>query len=323
MAAILAQLRRRAAAAAAPSPASPSASSSSSAPAAGAASAVGTAASSRAPPPEEGAHLRLPPAPLPAVSPPGAPQRCALVAEAVGAAHAAALLAAVDDASHAALWVELRGRRLQRWEAPLPPFLARLCEDLVAAGLFAPQRPPNSVLVNDYAAGEGIAPHADGPAYDALVCTLSLGAAPALLRYSVLFGREDAARGERGAQRVGALVLRPRSLVATSGALYERYAHGIPEGAAEPIDLAAEAAALAAAAGGGAAVGGGNGGAEPALWTGETGGLLPIEGRRVSITIRHRRAEGELELERERERERGEGGGEGGKGEGECGGGRA
>jgi alkylated DNA repair dioxygenase AlkB len=262
MAALLALLKQRAGApkAASPAPAPAAVASAAAGPT------VGTAASSLAPPPADGAVLALSPAPLSPAPP--APQRCEYHAEAVSAAHAEALLAAVDDASHAALWVELRGRRLQRWAAPLPPFLARLAEGLVAAGVFEHDRPPNDVLVNSYAPGEGIAPHADGPAYDPRVATLSLGA-PALMRYSVLYGRERG--GERGGQAVGALVLRDRSLVVTSGELYTRYAHAIPEGGEGALDLAEEALAC-----------GGR------LWTGEAEGALERDERRVSITIRHR-----------------------------------
>jgi hypothetical protein len=100
-----------------------------------------TSADSRAPPPEDGHELQLGEradggaegaegsagagAALErfVVSRGAGPQRCCYVPDAVGAAHAAALLAAIDDASHADVWVELRARRLQQWAAPLPAFL--------------------------------------------------------------------------------------------------------------------------------------------------------------------------------------------------------
>ena len=267
MAARLALLKQRAAAPKVPAAAAAAAAAAASPSAAAPPPAVGTSASSLAPPPAVDAALVFSPAPLSPAPP--APQRCEYHAAAVSESHAASLLAAVDDASHEPLWVELRGRRLQRWAAPLPPFLARLAEGLVAAGVFEAGRAPNDVLVNDYAAGEGIAPHTDGPSYDPCVATLSLGA-PALMRYSVLFGREGP--GERGGQAVGALVLQPRSLVITSGELFTRYAHGIPEGVGA-LDLAEEARAC----------GGGR------LWTGEAEGVLERDARRVSITLRWRR----------------------------------
>lgn len=54
-------------------------------------------------------------------------------------------------------WVTLRGRRLQMWGGevrvpfraePLPRWLVQIAQSLVDAGVFAPERTPNHVLIN-------------------------------------------------------------------------------------------------------------------------------------------------------------------------------
>lgn len=228
-----------------------------------------------APPPC--AELLLP-APLSAyrVSPP-ALDGVAYVPDAVSASDGRALLRAID-AAPAERWVELRGRRLQQWGGtplpggmlggaePLPPYLAVLAAALVERGVFPPHLPPNHALINDYAAGEGIAPHTDGPRYHPCVATLSLGdAAP--MRFSALHCRDAAAAlGFAGGQAAGELLLRDRSLVVTWGTLYTDFAHAIPQGCGQVLGaLLWNGAAASAAAGEG----------------------VPREGRRVSITLRH------------------------------------
>ena len=217
------------------------------------------------------AALSLPAAPLsPAftVSPPPYAS-VAYHACAVTPGHAAALVAAIDGPA-AAQWVELRGRRLQQHGGapaagapPLPPYLASLAAQLVAAGVFPCAHAPNHVLINDYALGEGILAHTDGPRYHPCVATLSL-LDDAVMRFSVLHGRE--AEGERGGQVVGELLLRANSLVVTWGECYSRYAHGIAE---EAESVLGGSLWNAGAAGAGA------------------GQAFARQGRRVSITIRH------------------------------------
>lgn len=58
---------------------------------------------------------------------------------------------------------------------PLPPLLARLGNSLVAIGAFPPETAPNHVLINEYAAAEGIMAHTDGPAYECRTATVSIG----------------------------------------------------------------------------------------------------------------------------------------------------
>ncbi len=217
------------------------------------------------------AALALPPAPLAPphlVSPPHLPA-VAYHAHALPAPAARALAAAID-AAPSALWVELRGRRLQQHggapaagAAPLPPHLASLAAALVAAGVFPAELAPNHFLINEYAAEEGILAHADGPRYHPCVATLSL-LDDAVMRFSVLHGRERA--GERGGAVVGELLLRANSLVVTWGEAYTVYGHAIAEGAEGVLG--------------------------EALWNGAAAGAQPGEawargGRRLSVTIRH------------------------------------
>ena len=56
----------------------------------------------------------------------------------------------------------------------LPPPLSILADQLVQAGIFPTDTPPNHVLLNEYQPGQGIDPHTDGPAYEAMTATLSL-----------------------------------------------------------------------------------------------------------------------------------------------------
>jgi 2OG-Fe(II) oxygenase superfamily len=57
---------------------------------------------------------------------------------------------------------------------PLPPPLDELAQELVDRGVFAPETPPNHVLLNEYQPGQGIMPHTDGPVYYSRTATLSL-----------------------------------------------------------------------------------------------------------------------------------------------------
>ena len=167
------------------------------------------------------------------VSPPSLPTAL-YVPDAVTPAHEAALLRLFDTAP----WTRLRARSLQQYggspsaaglenATPLPRFLSALCASLVRAGVFDADAPPNHVLVNAYAADEGIVAHTDGPCYLPVVATLSLGE-DAVMRYSALRRAEDT--GADDAVRVagvGDVVLRARSLVVTRDALYTAHAHEI------------------------------------------------------------------------------------------------
>lgn len=171
-------------------------------------------------------------------------------------------------------WVELRARRLQQHggqplpsglanKTPLPPYLQALSEGLVAAGIFPPSHPPNHVLINDYALGEGIVSHTDGPRYFPTVATLSLLDA-SVMRFSVLHGK--AKGGQVGGEALGDLLLQGNSLVVTAGLCYSDCAHAI----SEQVDTTLKKVWNSEVVGG--------------LQEGE---VHTREGRRVSVTIRH------------------------------------
>ncbi|KAI0742945.1 hypothetical protein C8Q80DRAFT_1273523 [Daedaleopsis nitida] len=118
---------------------------------------------------------------------------------------------------------------------------------------------PNHIIMNEYAPGQGIMPHEDGPAYHPVVATLSLGAHTVFHYYQYASDeRPDspnrdppsqiptkdatppgavatAMGGTSGTGRpidptpVLSLLLEPRSLVITTAALYTSHLHGIDE----------------------------------------------------------------------------------------------
>ena len=150
--------------------------------------------------------------------------------EYVSADKEAELLAACTGP--AARWTQVSGRRLQALggtvhpagllPAPLPkwvnPLLARI--QRTAGSLFGDE-PLNHVLVNCYAAGEGILPHQDGPLYCPAVAVVSLGA-DAVVQFSPHQQLCDAA-----AKTVSVWLPRRSLLVFTDDA-YSSYLHGIP-----------------------------------------------------------------------------------------------
>ncbi|KAJ9120578.1 hypothetical protein QFC22_002507 [Naganishia vaughanmartiniae] len=121
-------------------------------------------------------------------------------------------------------------------------------------------RKPNQLLINEYSAGQGIAPHEDGAAYHPAVATISLGSGQCLDLYQYLSEtdpspplthtmRDDVnvpstntevatATGAAGEtkQRNGKAIaavplarvfLEPRSLFIMTGSLYQSHLHGI------------------------------------------------------------------------------------------------
>lgn len=189
-------------------------------------------------------------------------------------------------------WTALRGRRLQNWGGtprkdgslllePLPAWLQRCADRLVADGIFPAACAPNHVLVNEYAPGQGIMPHEDGPFYVARVATISLGSHTVLqimprphddaisddraarMPVPCGAGHADGDAGTDGGcassrtwcgpcegrcadaaapRPVHLLLLEPRSLLVLTEALYTRHLHGIE---ARVRDAAPSAAAYA------------------------------------------------------------------------------
>ncbi|KAL4401032.1 hypothetical protein ACI68E_002356 [Malassezia pachydermatis] len=149
------------------------------------------------------------------------------------------LLAKIDTAPKTR-WKQLAHRRLQMWGGtltertgtlipePLPPWMTAypaLVERLAASGAFreSSHQAPNHCLVNDYFPGQGILPHTDGPAYDPVVATISLGG------HTVLDIYEHTPDKPTPAQPSFVIVQEPRSLLITYGEAYTRFKHGIAE----------------------------------------------------------------------------------------------
>ncbi|TGZ79154.1 hypothetical protein EX30DRAFT_365472 [Ascodesmis nigricans] len=95
---------------------------------------------------------------------------------------------------------------------------------------------PNHVLINEYKPGEGIMPHEDGPAYEPVVATVSLGGAVVLeVRRKRVDGEEEKEEeGEEGEGRDGGkekpvarILLEPRSLFITTRTMYTNFLHSI------------------------------------------------------------------------------------------------
>jgi alkylated DNA repair protein alkB family protein 6 len=185
--------------------------------------------------------------------------------------------------------VQLRGRWLLNvggvvaprgltQQSALPPWLDALAAALVDAGCYPLARRPNHVLINEYAADEGIMPHTDGPAYHPCTATVSLGS-PALMRFL--------ARADGRDTPVAELLLRPRSLVVFSGEAYSSLLHSISEAPREAIGRWAPCLNAAQA--------------------GATEGEeLERRGVRLSLTFRHVRPAAEDQEERGKGRTAGE-----------------
>ncbi|KAI8846950.1 hypothetical protein BC829DRAFT_397505 [Chytridium lagenaria] len=145
-------------------------------------------------------------------------------------------------------WTVLRNRRLQNWGCTpagkngvalpekLPGWLEEQAVRIEETGLMAEPmdettgrrpRKPNHVLVNEYAPGQGIMPHDDGPAYLPTVATISLGEYTVLDLFKHHLGQQDV--------RVCSLVLQPRSLLVLTEQAYTSHLHGIEENTADEL----------------------------------------------------------------------------------------
>ncbi|KEP54681.1 2OG-Fe(II) oxygenase family protein [Rhizoctonia solani 123E] len=148
---------------------------------------------------------------------------------------------------------QLRSRvRLQVWGGEisksgtlvpqdLPSFVTdypNLLEKLRATGAFSAvsQGTVNHIILNEYLPGQGITPHQDGPSYHPVVATLTLGSHAVMEYYRYRESSQDGS-DDPNREDVGKtidplptlrLLLEPRSLVITHGALYTQHLHGIP-----------------------------------------------------------------------------------------------
>lgn len=85
------------------------------------------------------------------------------------------------------------------------------------------------MLLNKYRQGDGIMPHADGPAYHPFVCILSLNSGLMLNIW------ENIDHVKEGKYRVR-LYLEPRSLFIFTGSHYKDHLHGIEETTVDDLD---------------------------------------------------------------------------------------
>jgi alkylated DNA repair protein alkB family protein 6 len=165
-------------------------------------------------------------------------------------------------------------------EEPLPPWLDRLAEQLVAANVFDAAHKPNHALINEYLPGQGILAHTDGSAYFPTVATLSLGS-DALMHY-----RRCGASTKLEAE----VVLARNSIVITRGEAYSDYMHSIDpvesevigERCSEVVNLG-ESGESGDAGASDAAASASAGSATSRFKRGDT----IVRTTRVSITIRH------------------------------------
>lgn len=187
-------------------------------------------------------------------------------------------------------WKVLQARRLQYWGGALtgkgknvllpdpqglPSFLASypdLITRLAQCGAFEGTRhaKPNHCLVNEYTPGQGIMPHDDGPAYEPVTATISLGNHAFLDIYEWIddasleaagatpdpssANRTDTgatphrARGARAPEPTFTLLQEPRSLLVTRGSAYHDWLHGIADRKEDPPECLARVANVASIA---------------------------------------------------------------------------
>lgn len=155
---------------------------------------------------------------------------------------AAALVAYID----AEKWDATLRRRVQHYgyyydyqartvlgtkqRAPWPEWLDPIAERLVAEGYF--QEKPNQAIVNEYAPGQGIAPH-----IDCLPCFGDTIASISLLSLAVMDFIRPAhiAMREHGPYRVS-VPLKPGSIILLTGAARYDWSHSIPPRKTDEID---------------------------------------------------------------------------------------
>ncbi|KAK5232235.1 hypothetical protein LTR47_006764 [Exophiala xenobiotica] len=110
-------------------------------------------------------------------------------------------------------------------DAPLPSYLHWIVTRIQEGGYFtaSTHQRPNHVLINEYKPAEGIMPHEDGPSYNQITATVSLGS------YTILEIYKKNGQGERDAKPSWRILQEPRSLLVTTGEMYVKTLHGISE----------------------------------------------------------------------------------------------
>jgi hypothetical protein len=157
------------------------------------------------------------------------------------------ILGLVERQSRMRPWIQLRNRSLQCWgdfpsdsglsssdavSAPIPPWLDRIIDDLVARQIFSTALRPDNVLINRYAANEGILHHTDGPAYHDRVAILSLGS-DCIMSFRPKLTPDQV--GHAFAGDVCAVLLKRGSLFVFDREAYTDHLHGIIE--SEPVQV--------------------------------------------------------------------------------------
>ncbi|CAN8000644.1 unnamed protein product [Ixodes hexagonus] len=123
---------------------------------------------------------------------------------------------------------------------PLPPWLVDISSKVADLDMFG-GRKPNHVLVNEYKPGEGILPHTDGPLYYPVVTNITLNSHTVIDFYrprKVSKGGQQS-DDDKDCEKhipVGSLLLQPRSLLVTQGAMYTDHLHGIEARTKDAID---------------------------------------------------------------------------------------
>ena len=88
----------------------------------------------------------------------------------------------------------------------------------------SPHGRPNHCLINEYPPGIGIFPHEDGPAYHPIVATVSMGGHTVLDIYT-----KDPQTRLKSDEPTWRILQERRSLLVTTGSMYEETLHGIAE----------------------------------------------------------------------------------------------
>lgn len=126
----------------------------------------------------------------------------------------------------------------------LPPWTEAVTDMLLFDGVYTPATFPNNVRIHEYEAGEGIAPHCDGPIYVPKVAILSLASTSVISFYSrrepysqPMEHYNDTFRfdGEIATERpLLSVVLEPGSLIVFERDAYTHHPHGISD---KPVDF--------------------------------------------------------------------------------------
>lgn len=157
-------------------------------------------------------------------------------------------------------WVRVSGRRLLRFEMPLPRILKELAS---AVGAALENADFDHCLINSYEPGEGIMAHTDGPAYEHLTATISCGC-DRIVRFKKRL--KPCQVGGDVQIRETSILLRRRSLLIFRDSAYIHHTHSIePAFFAETVEETCANAKLAGAC---------------------VGDEIEVDSRRLSFTLR-------------------------------------